>query len=140
MNSAGISRDRIELALADQIDRQSPEREHGQRLIAPCEVAPQDGEVDLQDDETRDEQRNGDGQSLEDRPLVEAHEIGYDQPGPTRKAVSPEVIGAAITPSTASRPPSVPSQSRVIELTMIAALSLPDEAANSAVPSSVWKK
>ena len=57
-----------------------------------------------------------------------------------RKAVSPEVIGAAITPSTASRPPSVPSQSRVIELTMIAALSLPDEAANSAVPSSVWKK
>ena len=49
-----------------------------------------------------------------------------------RKAVSPEVIGAAITPNTANTPPTVPSQFFVIESTITAALLSP-------IPFS-WKK
>ena len=39
-----------------------------------------------------------------------------------RKAVSPEVIGAAMTPKTANRPPTTPNHSFVIASTMTAAL------------------
>ena len=42
-----------------------------------------------------------------------------------RKAVSPEVIGAAMTPSTASTPPTAPNQFFVIESTITAALLSP---------------
>ena len=49
-----------------------------------------------------------------------------------RKAVSPLVMGAAITPSIASMPPIVPSQSFVMASTMTAAFV-------SAIPFS-WKK
>ncbi|OQA49708.1 MAG: hypothetical protein BWY47_00696 [Bacteroidetes bacterium ADurb.Bin302] len=40
-------------------------------------------------------------------------------------AVSPEVIGAAITPNIASKPPKVPSQSFVMLFTISAAFDIP---------------
>ena len=49
-----------------------------------------------------------------------------------RKAVSPEVIGAAITPSIANTPPTAPSHSFVILSTTTAALF-------SSIPL-LWKK
>ena len=49
-----------------------------------------------------------------------------------RKAVSPLVMGAAITPSTANTPPTAPSQFFVMASTMTAALV-------SSIPFS-WKK